>query len=46
MGLFIMVNGEIMLEMVGEYTKTKQQVIDMQENGNKIENQDMDEKVP
>ena len=38
-------NGKIMLEMVGEFIKTNHLVIDMQDNGNKIENQDMGERV-
>lgn len=45
MDWFIMGNGKIMLEMVGEFIKTNQLVIDMQDNGNKIENLDMGERV-
>lgn len=45
MDLFIMDNGKIMLEMVGEYFKINQLVIDMQASGNKIERQAMEDKL-
>jgi hypothetical protein len=44
MDLFIMDSGKIMLEMVGEYFKINQLVIDMQASGNKIEKQGMEDK--
>lgn len=37
-------SGKIMLEMVGEYFKINQLVIDMQASGNKIEKQGMEDK--
>lgn len=45
MDIFIMENGKIMLEMDGVYLKTKKIVIDMQANGDKIENGGMDAKL-